>query len=36
MIGERLDEETLVKYRAEAKLWSEKGPPPHKQQQYVI
>jgi hypothetical protein len=34
-INEGLDEDTRVKYRAEAKKWSEQMPPPRKQQQYV-
>ncbi|KAI9433116.1 hypothetical protein H4582DRAFT_2082572 [Lactarius indigo] len=32
LIGERLDEDTQVKYRAEAKKWAEQGVPPRQQQ----
>ena len=35
-IEEGLDEETRVKYRAEAKKWSEQKPPPRQQQRYVM
>ena len=35
-IEEGLDEETQVKYRAEAKLWSEDKPPPHQQHRCVM
>lgn len=36
MIEEGLDEETRIKYRAEAKQWSEHMPPPRQQQRYVM
>jgi len=35
IINERLDEETRVKYRAEAKKWTEQRPPHGQQQRYV-
>jgi hypothetical protein len=34
-IEESLDEDTRVKYRADAKKWSQQMPPPQKQMQYV-
>jgi hypothetical protein len=34
-INERLDEETQVKYRADAKQWTEEKAPPRQQQRYV-
>jgi hypothetical protein len=34
-INEGLDEETRVKYRADAKKWTEQKPPPRQQQRYV-
>lgn len=34
-IDQRLDEETRVKYRAEATKWTEQIPPPRQQQRYV-
>ena len=36
VIEEGLDEETWIKYRAEAKQWSEYKPPPRQQQRYVM
>jgi hypothetical protein len=35
-IEEGLDEATRVKYRADAKEWSEKRPPPRQQQWYMM
>jgi hypothetical protein len=35
IIDEGLDEETRVKYRAEAKKWTEQKPPPRQQQRYA-
>jgi hypothetical protein len=34
-IDERLDEDTQVKYRAEAKKWTEQQPPPRQQRRYA-
>lgn len=34
-IDDALDEETRVIYRAEAKKWTEEGPPPEQQKMYV-
>jgi hypothetical protein len=34
LVDEGLDEETRVKYRAEAKKWAEKTVPPQEQQRY--
>ena len=35
-IEEGLDEEMRVRYRAEAKQWSEHKPPPRQQQRFVM
>ena len=35
IIEERLDEETRVKYQAEARQWTEYEPPPQQQRRYV-
>jgi hypothetical protein len=35
VVEEGLDDETRLKYRAEAKKWSEQQPPPQHQRRYV-